>query len=115
MSSGDGVDTAREPRRGQKRMPRAYHEANRATATRTGSSPASTYIAPSTASSVVARIDSRVAPPVAASPRPSRTRRPRSSVVAHRASAAPERSEEHTSELQSLAYLVCRLLLEKKK
>src|SRR2546425_6563296 len=32
--------------------------------------------------------------------------------------AAPgsaQRSEEHTSELQSLAYLVCRLLLEKKK
>src|SRR2546425_3923032 len=33
--------------------------------------------------------------------------------------AVPEeidcRSEEHTSELQSLAYLVCRLLLEKKK
>src|SRR2546425_2202644 len=28
---------------------------------------------------------------------------------------ARERSEEHTSELQSLAYLVCRLLLEKKK
>src|SRR2546425_3283548 len=27
--------------------------------------------------------------------------------------AASERSEEHTSELQSLAYLVCRLLLEK--
>src|SRR2546425_6155732 len=44
--------------------------------------------------------------------------------VVHRAAAArPERapaarrqrSEEHTSELQSLAYLVCRLLLEKKK
>src|SRR2546425_8019392 len=33
--------------------------------------------------------------------RPARTRGPR--------------SEEHTSELQSLAYLVCRLLLEKKK
>src|SRR2546425_3890778 len=33
------------------------------------------------------------------------------------ATAAPfkRRSEEHTSELQSLAYLVCRLLLEKKK
>src|SRR2546425_5171108 len=31
-----------------------------------------------------------------------------SAVVTHR-------SEEHTSELQSLAYLVCRLLLEKKK
>src|SRR2546425_7146517 len=29
--------------------------------------------------------------------------------------AEPLRSEEHTSELQSLAYLVCRLLLEKKK
>src|SRR3989441_8533043 len=28
---------------------------------------------------------------------------------------ASTRSEEHTSELQSLAYLVCRLLLEKKK
>src|SRR2546425_7621232 len=29
--------------------------------------------------------------------------------------AGGQRSEEHTSELQSLAYLVCRLLLEKKK
>src|SRR2546425_6303144 len=29
--------------------------------------------------------------------------------------AGGARSEEHTSELQSLAYLVCRLLLEKKK
>src|SRR3989441_4193979 len=29
--------------------------------------------------------------------------------------APARRSEEHTSELQSLAYLVCRLLLEKKK
>src|SRR5205823_12456624 len=33
-------------------------------------------------------------------------------VVQHRVDG---RSEEHTSELQSLAYLVCRLLLEKKK
>src|SRR2546425_9650201 len=31
------------------------------------------------------------------------------------ASTTSTRSEEHTSELQSLAYLVCRLLLEKKK
>src|SRR2546425_4505648 len=31
------------------------------------------------------------------------------------ASRTVSRSEEHTSELQSLAYLVCRLLLEKKK
>src|SRR2546423_9684844 len=35
--------------------------------------------------------------------------------VSHWACAAEQRSEEHTSELQSLAYLVCRLLLEKKK
>src|SRR2546425_4215762 len=32
-----------------------------------------------------------------------------------RVAQQPVRSEEHTSELQSLAYLVCRLLLEKKK
>src|SRR2546425_9328248 len=32
-----------------------------------------------------------------------------------RGHGAVPRSEEHTSELQSLAYLVCRLLLEKKK
>src|SRR5687767_15377071 len=31
------------------------------------------------------------------------------------AAGVTDRSEEHTSELQSLAYLVCRLLLEKKK
>src|SRR3712207_8450884 len=31
------------------------------------------------------------------------------------AHARPGRSEEHTSELQSRQYLVCRLLLEKKK
>src|SRR5258705_7542885 len=30
-------------------------------------------------------------------------------------SVAPRRSEEHTSELQSLRHIVCRLLLEKKK
>src|SRR5437899_5899394 len=37
--------------------------------------------------------------------------------VANRAAdtASRERSEEHTSELQSLRHLVCRLLLEKKK
>src|SRR5687767_15709288 len=32
-----------------------------------------------------------------------------------RGDCGSRRSEEHTSELQSLAYLVCRLLLEKKK
>src|SRR2546425_12650247 len=39
--------------------------------------------------------------------------RVRSELLGH--GACTERSEEHTSELQSLAYLVCRLLLEKKK
>src|SRR2546425_7245919 len=34
---------------------------------------------------------------------------------AHLRAGRHRRSEEHTSELQSLAYLVCRLLLEKKK
>src|SRR3712207_7831736 len=33
----------------------------------------------------------------------------------HAPAAEPMRSEEHTSELQSRQYLVCRLLLEKKK
>src|SRR3712207_8140997 len=33
----------------------------------------------------------------------------------HRGSQGAARSEEHTSELQSRQYLVCRLLLEKKK
>src|SRR2546423_3895390 len=41
------------------------------------------------------------------------TRTFRSSSTAYRRGFRP-RSEEHTSELQSLAYLVCRLLLEKK-
>src|SRR2546425_3623523 len=35
--------------------------------------------------------------------------------VARSQARGERRSEEHTSELQSLAYLVCRLLLEKKK
>ena len=34
---------------------------------------------------------------------------------ARRGKKSPSRSEEHTSELQSRQYLVCRLLLEKKK
>src|SRR2546425_7078528 len=39
----------------------------------------------------------------------------RDAVLVEVAAGERERSEEHTSELQSLAYLVCRLLLEKKK
>src|SRR3712207_7953668 len=44
-------------------------------------------------------------------------RRPTAGGGAHRGAAQPvgARSEEHTSELQSRQYLVCRLLLEKKK
>src|SRR3712207_6977806 len=42
--------------------------------------------------------------------------RPRSARPRHpRPPRLPPRSEEHTSELQSRQYLVCRLLLEKKK
>src|SRR5215203_308488 len=48
-----------------------------------------------------------------------RSHRPRAASRRHRAHEAhrrkPGRSEEHTSELQSRQYLVCRLLLEKKK
>src|SRR3712207_8106896 len=45
------------------------------------------------------------------------TRRPRGPPGGRRVArgAVPQRSEEHTSELQSRQYLVCRLLLEKKK
>src|SRR2546425_6112276 len=42
-------------------------------------------------------------------------RKGRQDKVAKNNTPALKRSEEHTSELQSLAYLVCRLLLEKKK
>src|SRR2546425_4512825 len=47
-------------------------------------------------------------------PRIQRSQPPVPAAVA-RHDPSPLRSEEHTSELQSLAYLVCRLLLEKKK
>src|SRR5262245_63931500 len=42
------------------------------------------------------------------------TLRPYRSSDPYRRAAEPSRSEEHTSELQSLRHLVCRLLLEKK-
>src|SRR2546423_15182825 len=47
--------------------------------------------------------------------RPSSTSKWTSSLKLRTRASFKERSEEHTSELQSLAYLVCRLLLEKKK
>src|SRR3712207_8983204 len=43
-----------------------------------------------------------------------RVRQPAARDGLHRAEVRRERSEEHTSELQSRQYLVCRLLLEKK-
>src|SRR3712207_8549153 len=50
------------------------------------------------------------------SPRFGSTRRPRTLQGCRPAAFLPQhRSEEHTSELQSRQYLVCRLLLEKKK
>src|SRR3712207_7725858 len=65
--------------------------------------------------------------PISTIVRPPRTRSPRSvtkcaavepvprpTLMPSRTSAAARRSEEHTSELQSRQYLVCRLLLEKK-
>src|SRR3712207_6949619 len=50
-------------------------------------------------------------------PRVPRARRSTDELVRSRRCTAPDqtRSEEHTSELQSRQYLVCRLLLEKKK
>src|SRR2546422_4213417 len=44
-----------------------------------------------------------------------KSRQPGASARSAWHSAAPWRSEEHTSELQSRLHLVCRLLLEKKK
>src|SRR3712207_7411908 len=82
------------------------------------------------------RLDAGEAQPAAAQPRPDRQRRPdpdaggRGPVAGGRGQAVDvagpqggrgqrpppgRRSEEHTSELQSRQYLVCRLLLEKKK
>src|SRR4051794_41424759 len=51
-------------------------------------------------------------PPSTTSPRPGSVSEASSSALC---SSAPDRSEEHTSELQSPVHLVCRLLLEKKK
>src|SRR2546422_1746310 len=47
--------------------------------------------------------------------RPRVARRPRERRPAPPAQLGADRSEEHTSELQSRLHLVCRLLLEKKK
>src|SRR3712207_8340518 len=56
-----------------------------------------------------------VGPPPGADHRRRRLLGRRAAQQPHAAAAGPGRSEEHTSELQSRQYLVCRLLLEKKK
>src|SRR3712207_7554560 len=57
------------------------------------------------------RAASRCAPELPAGPRSTAATRS----AGRRNSRSTSRSEEHTSELQSRQYLVCRLLLEKKK
>src|SRR3712207_8978069 len=54
-------------------------------------------------------------PPVCGSSPPSPPNEPASRIPRYADPSARTRSEEHTSELQSRQYLVCRLLLEKKK
>src|SRR3712207_7980183 len=57
-------------------------------------------------------------PPTRSRSRPNSARQRSSATAASSSSLSgpkPPRSEEHTSELQSRQYLVCRLLLEKKK
>src|SRR5687767_15546918 len=66
-------------------------------------------------SRAVAALPSRIAPAQGGGCDRDRPRRPLRRRCAGPPEVAPRRSEEHTSELQSLAYLVCRLLLEKKK
>src|SRR2546425_2700270 len=74
--------------------------------------PATLKVTSWTSSSVVIRFD-LPARPGPGSARGRRGGAPRPTPTAATPPAGP-RSEEHTSELQSLAYLVCRLLLEKK-
>src|SRR2546429_8531857 len=52
--------------------------------------------------------------PISSAPAAPAAQHPGRAVV-HQRDGADERSEEHTSELQSRLHLVCRLLLEKKK
>src|SRR2546422_6895038 len=60
--------------------------------------------------------DAAVRRQLSSGPKDGRTRRPlRSTILRARRQLTANRSEEHTSELQSRLHLVCRLLLEKKK
>src|SRR5205814_8119965 len=66
-------------------------------------------------SRVSAEADDRSRAPCRGLRRDGAHRRPPSDGAAARRAGDARRSEEHTSELQSLRHLVCRLLLEKKK
>src|SRR5205823_13635284 len=76
--------------------------------TSTSGSPGGTTTMPGTMTGSGMASPPRTSPGVAGTP---------TTGISGRLGGAPTgtRSEEHTSELQSLAYLVCRLLLEKKK
>src|SRR3712207_8780038 len=67
--------------------------------------------APATTRSTAAVVTSQKSKPLIDSAKPN----PKSKVNHGRTANSRNRSEEHTSELQSRQYLVCRLLLEKKK
>src|SRR3712207_7375417 len=68
------------------------------------------------AARAVRRVGRVVCPDAVHPGRPGRgTDRPANPLDVSRGSGTDPRSEEHTSELQSRQYLVCRLLLEKKK
>src|SRR5262245_63393951 len=73
--------------------------------------PYTTLIRSPRAASAARNRSGRSAPPLCPASRAT-TRQPWRAPGGHRRRA---RSEEHTSELQSLRHLVCRLLLEKKK
>src|SRR3712207_8085572 len=60
-------------------------------------------------------IEFAIATSSASAPTSFATRSESDSAIVNQGESPPSRSEEHTSELQSRQYLVCRLLLEKKK
>src|SRR5882757_10579851 len=80
-----------------------------------GSGRARRCISASAASTTASRGDAGTARLTMARSSPARGSPPRYTKWPKPGTRSPRRSEEHTSELQSRQYLVCRLLLEKKK
>src|SRR3712207_8594062 len=80
------------------------------------SSSVSSTISPTSSSRMSSSVTSPSVPPYSSITTPMWMRRDWKSLSSLRRATLPgTRSEEHTSELQSRQYLVCRLLLEKKK